>query len=44
MFALDSPNGAVGDDPVEESAFKSDIVADFFAFEPFVAENLISFG
>jgi len=30
--------------PIEERSFESDIVTDFFALNPFVAQDLLAFG
>ncbi len=31
-------------DPIEQGAFEADIVAQAFGFNPFVTEDLLSFG
>jgi len=44
LLACLPPLGAVLNDPVRQRAFKTDIVTSLFRFNPFVAQNLLSFG
>src|SRR5439155_19753245 len=39
-----SPVRAMFDDPIEQSLFKTDVFAGFFAFDPLVLENLFPLG
>src|SRR5213592_3586040 len=39
-----SPVGAMFHDPIEQSLFKADVFASFFAFDPFVFQNLGALG
>lgn len=38
------PAGAVVESPVNQGSFEADIMASFFAFEPFVTMNLVALG
>jgi hypothetical protein len=42
--AFRTPSGPIFYNPIEQSLFEADIVTSFFAFDPFVAENFVSFG
>jgi hypothetical protein len=42
--AFGTPCGSVFNDPIEQSFFETDVVTLLFAFDPFVAENFVSFG
>src|ERR1700746_2947687 len=39
-----SPVRAMFDNPIEQSLFKADVLAGFFAFDPFVLKNLFPLG
>jgi hypothetical protein len=43
-LALFMPSGAVLNNPVHQRMLKADIVPSFFAFDPFVSQDLRSFG
>jgi hypothetical protein len=43
-LALFMPSGAVLNNPVHQRMLKADIVASFFAFDPFVSKDFSSFG
>src|SRR5262249_11422573 len=39
-----SPIGAMFHDPIEQGSFKADVFAGFFAFDPFMLQNLRALG
>jgi hypothetical protein len=39
-----APGGTVFDDPISQGAFKSDVVAGFFRFNPFMFQDFIALG
>jgi hypothetical protein len=41
--AFGTPCGSVFNDPIEQSFFETDVMTLLFAFDPFVAENFVSF-
>ena len=44
MLAERPPTGTVLDDPVEQRLFKANVMARFFALNPFMTENFGPFG
>ncbi|HEY6676239.1 MAG TPA: hypothetical protein VIZ87_05585 [Terrimicrobium sp.] len=38
------PSGTVFDDPIQEGAFKADVMTRLLAFDPFMTKDLLPFG
>ena len=43
-LAFFAPGGTVFDDPIQKSFLKTDVLAHFLAFDPFVAEDFFPLG
>ena len=44
MSSLLEPDRAVFDDPIDQGAFKADVVASFLALDPFMPQDLVAFS